>query len=94
MSRVIEEVDVICQYKSDGEIIPIKFRFMNDDGVYEEYAVKRYRLIQKNMSITTNDGIYVIPDDRIFECKIDVLNISKVVRLYLSTRTIKWRLAI
>ncbi len=94
MSRVIEEVDVICQYKADGEIIPIKFRFMNDDGLYEEYTVKGYRTIERKMSQTTSDGIYVIPDDRIFECKIEILNISKVVRLYFSTRTVKWRLAL
>lgn len=94
MSKVIEEVDVICQYKSNGEVIPIKFRFMNEDGIYEEYSVKGYKTIERAESVTTKDGIYVIPKDKIFECKIEVLDVSKVVRLYFSTMQTKWRLVI
>ena len=32
MSRVIDTVDVICQHKSNGEVIPLRFRLMNEDG--------------------------------------------------------------
>ena len=32
MSRIIDEVDVICQHKADGSIIPLRLRFMNEDG--------------------------------------------------------------
>ena len=41
MSRVIDKVDVICEHKADGNIIPMRFRLMNDDGVYEAYTIKK-----------------------------------------------------
>ena len=45
MSRVIETVDVICQHKSNGEVIPLRFRLMNEDGQYESYAVITFILM-------------------------------------------------
>ncbi len=38
-------VDVICQFKKDGSIVPIKFRVLTEDGEYQEFTVeiKGYR---------------------------------------------------
>ena len=36
MSKIINEVDVICEHKADGSVIPLKFRFMNEDGEYDK----------------------------------------------------------
>ena len=30
-----QKIDMICQHKSDGTIIPIKFRMVDDDGLYQ-----------------------------------------------------------
>lgn len=30
-------VDVICQHKTDGTIIPLRIRVKDEDGIYQEF---------------------------------------------------------
>ncbi|MBE5832261.1 MAG: hypothetical protein E7306_11055 [Butyrivibrio sp.] len=95
MNTVINEVDVICEHKSDGSIIPLRLRFMNEDGVYNVFTIKGYRKSDRKGAHTTEDGVYTTDSTFIFECLIIVLGIKKVVRLYYDPATnTKWRLAI
>ena len=36
-------VDVICQHKKDGTMIPLKIRLTDEDGETQDYRVKSYR---------------------------------------------------
>ena len=95
MSKIIEKVDVICEHKSDGSLIPMRLRFMNDDGEYETYNIKGYREAEQKGSRTTNDGIYVSESTFIFECMIIAMNTKRIVRLYYDPRiNNNWRMAI
>ena len=38
-------LDVICQFTRHGEIIPIKFRMEDDEGILQEYKVIGYRQV-------------------------------------------------
>ena len=38
-----KSLDVICQFKKDGTIIPLKIRLQDEDGEYQSYMVKSYR---------------------------------------------------
>ncbi len=58
MSKIIEEVDVICQHKSNGSILPLRILFKNDDGEYETYTFKGFREAEKKDTHTTADGIF------------------------------------
>ncbi|WP_408072637.1 hypothetical protein [Butyrivibrio sp. JL13D10] len=95
MSKIINEVDVICEHKADGSIIPLRLRFMNEDGEYETYTVKGYRPAEKKGTHTTEDGIYVGDSTFIFECLIIVAGIKRVFRVYYDPKiNTKWRLAV
>ena len=94
MSRVIDNVDVICQHKADGDIIPIRFRLMNDNGEYEIYKISGYRSIWQPGAYTTPDGIFVSGSTYVFECNVIILDYKKRVRLYFEKNQCKWRLAI
>ncbi len=94
MSRVINDVDVICEHKSDGDVIPLKFRIMNDDGVFEAYTIKGYRQIFRKDTYTTPDGVTVGTRDRVYECRVVVLDMYKTIRLYFDTINCSWRIAI
>ena len=89
MSKVIDSVDsvdVICQHKSNGEIIPIRFRLMNEDGEYENYTIKEYRPLNHKGTYTTPDGIFVSEcTTLVYECVVVVLNSKRKVRLYTYT---------
>ncbi len=94
MGKVINNVDVICEHKADGSVIPLRFRLMNDDGVYEAYTIKGYRQIHKGETYTTPDGVTVCSVDRIFECRVLILNMYRTVRLYFNTDRCSWKIAI
>ena len=63
MGRVIDNVDVICEHKADGSIIPMRFRLSNEDGVYEAYTIKCYRQLYQKETHTTPDGILLNFED-------------------------------
>ncbi|MCR5718933.1 MAG: hypothetical protein K6F84_00050 [Lachnospiraceae bacterium] len=94
MSRIIENVDVICQHKADGDIIPIKFRFMNEDKEYETYKICGYRRLSGPGTYTTPDGLLVSGTTFIFECLVIVLDNKRKVRLYFERNNCKWRLGL
>ena len=89
---VINKVDVICEHKSDGTIVPIKFQILDEDGVYQRFTIKNYRLSDITGAYNTKDGLYVTKDTSIFECKIDVLGYKKFVRLYFFPNNMQWKL--
>ncbi len=94
MSRVIDNVDVICEHKADGNVIPLRFRIVNDDGEYETYSIKGYRQLFRKDVYTTPDGVTVSSRDRVFECRIIILDMYKTVRLYFNITNCSWRIAI
>ena len=95
MSQVYENIDVICEHKSDGSIVPMRVRFLTEDGEYQTFNIKGYREASKKGAYTTQDGIYVCESSFVFECMLVVLNSKKMVRLYYNSATdVKWKLAI
>jgi hypothetical protein len=94
MSRVIDKVDVICEYKSDGSMIPMRFRLMNEEGAYEVYTIKGYRILHKSESYITPDGVMVCSKDRVFECRVLILDMYRTVRLYFNADRSAWKIAI
>ncbi len=94
MSRVIDQVDVICEQKADGTIIPMRFRLMNEDGVYEAYTIKGYRQIVRKDCYITADGVSVNSRDLVFECRVCILDVLRTVRLYFNMNNCSWKIAI
>ena len=94
MSKVIDNVDVIAEFKADGTIIPMRFRTMNEDGEYESFTIKAYKQVPKKGTYTTEDGVYISNEDLVFQCKIVVLNTERIVRLYFFKQKGSWRLGI
>ena len=92
MSRLVDKVDVIAEFKSDGTIIPMRFRIMNEDGEYEAFTIKGYKQMPSKGTYTTEDGLYICNDDLVFKCKINILNMEKIVRLYFHSRKNSWTL--
>jgi len=89
---VINKVDVICEHKSDGSIIPIRFQILDEDGTYQRFNIKGYRINETTGAYTSKDCLYVTNDTTIFECRIDVLGYKKTVRLYFFAHNLQWKL--
>ena len=94
MGKVIDSVDVICEHKSDGSVVPMRFRLMNEDGDLDAYTVKGYREIRNKTAYTTQDGIYVCGMDMVFECRIILDDTYRTVRLYFNKEKLRWKAAV
>ena len=95
MKNVFDNIDVICQIKSDGSAIPLKFRLQNEDGLFETYSIKPYKPVPKQGTRTTKDGIYVSNSTEIYECRVVIFGMERTVRLYYSPKIDnRWKLAI
>lgn len=55
MAAELKPIDVICQPSRDGKITPMKIRVIDEDGEYQEYKIKGYNIIMRN--------IYSLPCD-------------------------------
>ena len=92
MVKSEQTVDVICQHKQDGTIIPIKIRLKDEDEVYHEFVVKSYRIL-------SHPGQYKLPSQIMttshrwsFECKILVLEREIRVKLLYNACEGQWRI--
>ena len=86
-------VDVICQHTKDGDVIPMRVRVTDEDGIYQAYTIKQYRNISRDGAYTTPDGIFVCNKTMIFECKITVFGHDKTIRLYYEFEKGIWKIA-
>ena len=75
-------IDAICQLTKDGEIIPIKIRLTDDDGVCQEYKIQNFRIIPKEKDLFSPDGLFVSHSTRVYECKIIVFQRERIIYLY------------
>lgn len=95
MGRMIEQnqfVDVICQHKTDGTIIPLRIRIKDEDGVYQEFNVKGYRDLTHNGSYEMPNGVIVSSHLHSFECKIIVFNQPRLLRLFYNAYDCRWQI--
>ena len=88
--RIPRKVDVICQHSSDGTVIPLRIRLMDDDGEMQIYNIQEYKDISHKGCYTTPDGIYVTKPDFVFECKIVVIDTVKRISLYYCPSSAVW----
>ena len=87
-------VDVICQHKTDGRIIPIKIRIKDDDGEYQTYSVKAYRDMTRYTPYVSDDCVSSANHVWMFECKIVIFDFEKRIRLLYNAYDNRWILNI
>lgn len=94
MGKLIEQLDVIAQFKHSGEIIPMRLQMLNSAGQPEAYTIKGYRRIAPKGTYTSIDNVFVTHSTITFECQIELNNKMSVVRLYFQPEGNLWLLGI
>ena len=82
-------IDVICQHTKDGNMIPLKLRFQDEEGEFQSYVVKGY----KDLSNNTPEGVIATSTMFPFDCKISCFGTMKVIRIYYNSNENMWRLS-
>lgn len=86
------DADVICQHNKDGTIIPLKIRIKDDDGESQTYSIKSYKDLSTNGDFVLPNGVNVSRRHLwSFECKIQVFDLLKRIRLFYNAADGCWR---
>lgn len=92
MGKIIEQIDVIAQFKHDGSIIPMRLQMLNSAGQPEAYTIKGYKRIINKGTYTTDDNVFVTYSTIVFECQITMNAKISIVRLYFQPEGHLWLL--
>lgn len=85
------KVDVICQHKSDGSIIPMKVRIQDDDGEFQVYLIKSYKTLTQPGDCILPSGVTTTTHTWQFECKISVFDVEKRIKLFYNAYENYWK---
>ncbi|MCR5784118.1 MAG: hypothetical protein K6G40_00555 [Eubacterium sp.] len=81
-----KSLDVICQHKKDGNIVPLKIRLQDEDGEYQSFVVKAYRCTNLSKTIDPRRVPTVM-----FECKIQAFGHERIIGISYSFTDGLWK---
>ncbi len=84
------DIDVICQMRSDGEIMPIKIQLHDEDGELNSYKIKQYRVKFRPDTSMMPDVAFITSKYFVFECKVQAFNRLVQLTLYYDTASSRW----
>ena len=84
-------IDVICQYTKEGNIIPMRLRVQDEDGLFKTYSVKSYREKTQAENGKTPYGTIKHGQNWSFECTIQVVNKILTVELFFNGKDNLWK---
>lgn len=90
-SELDKFIDVICQYSKDGKIIPLRVKLQDDDGIYHEYNIKKYKEITHAGDFRTPYGFFSHSLNWEFLCQIQVINRMITIHLFFNGSDQVWR---
>lgn len=95
LSHENRNIDMICQHKADGTIIPIKIRMTDDDGAYQEYRIRAYKDLSYKGSVFEMPDVGRVHSSGIypFECKIECFGNERTIRLFYNSYEHTWKLS-
>lgn len=85
-------IDVICQYTTDGTIIPLKIRIKDEDGMYQVFAIKSYKELSHAGEYTSPYGTKTHSLNWSFLCQIQVVNKLLNVELFFNGTDHLWKI--
>ncbi len=87
---VRQDIDVICQMSSDGEVMPIKIQLHDEYGELNSYRIRQYRVKYRPGTAMMPDVAFITTKFYVFECKIQAFNRLVQLTLFYDTSSSKW----
>ena len=85
-------IEVICQHRFDGAIIPLRIRLKDEDGEFQTYTVRSYRELHVADRSRLPSDIVVSSRIYSYECKIMVFARERIVRIFYNLNDGIWRI--
>ena len=91
--RYDRQLDVICMMGGDGAVVPIKIRIVDDDGERQVFVIQECTDLSHQGTFTHADGMYFHNEIYVFDCKIQLFDQEKRIRLYYDAGKSKWTMS-
>lgn len=76
-------IDVIVQYTKEGQIIPMRIKIQDEDGMYQTYSIRKYREKTVNGEYLLPSGIKVAGNKyKYFEIRILIFGVEKTISIF------------
>lgn len=85
-------IDVICQHTADGNIIPLRIRLKDEDGIFQTFNIKGYKELSTPAKYISPYGTIVHSHTWTFLCKIQVLDTLKSIELFYNSNDNLWKI--
>ena len=85
-----DNIDVICEMKSDGVIVPLRLRFPDEDGEFHVYTIKGFKRLNNDTLFHLPDSGYQHSNFVVFVCRIIVFAKPTEVLLYYDRNLSHW----
>lgn len=95
MTAIAEQnksIDVICQHTKDGDIIPMRIRVQDEDGVFQTFNIKGYTELSSPSQYLSPYGTIAHSHTWTFLCKIQVLNSIRTLELFYNSNDNLWKI--
>ena len=91
----MKDVDVICQIKSDGSIIPIRIKIEDEEKQIQIFNIKRYKPPKECLQSDRGfNSVGRMPSSNMmdFECVIEIFETEKIIKLRYLVSSHNWGL--
>jgi hypothetical protein len=85
-------IDVICQHKTDRSIIPLQIRLRDEDGEFQTFSIKSYKVLSSPGVHTSADGVPASSHTWRFLCKIACFGMEKSIQLFYNAYDNYWKI--
>ena len=85
-------VDVICQHTKNADIIPLRVRIQDEDGMFQTFSVKAYKELSHAKNYMSPYGTISHGHTWSFRCKIQVLDKLRELDLYYNAYDNLWKI--
>jgi len=89
----MKDIDVICQIKSDGSIIPIRIKLEDEEKQLQIFNIKRYKAPKaylRHEISEDNKGKFPFSDMLEYQCVIVVFEREKIITIRYVVSAHKW----
>lgn len=86
-ASMLMPIDCIAQHSSDGELIPLRIRLMDDDGEYQSYTITQCRQLDYAPGHLTPENVELTSYDMVYECHVSVFGQDRLFRLYYNVKS-------
>ncbi len=91
--RYDKTLDVICMMGGDGTIIPIRIRFVDEEGAVQVHSIKEYKDLSHRGTFTNPDGVFITNEMMVFMCKVVTFGHEQRIMLYYDAGKSKWMMS-